>query len=214
MVARRAVQQGGAEQQYVAGVSGHDPRPRMFWLPRGLVDPGAAMRARNNLRGAVFRPVGIEEDQRGNRLRQFGSRAVAMQQLRASARARFAPLDLRQEERHAKDVIRRGKQRRQAAHVPHRGIEIEQSVAPVQPTRDRPFVVRQGAVLERGAEWLDPARRDDAARQQKAVVVESLCVLGVEPVDLRVPRRFVHDFDFTRWCGSAACIATGAWPAA
>jgi hypothetical protein len=115
-----------------------------------------------------------------------------MQELRASAGARLAPLDLRQEEREPQDIVRGGEQRRQAADMLHYGVEIEQGVAPILATRNRPLVGLQLAGFERGAEWLDPARRDEAAQQKKAVLIKAPGAFGVEPADLRMPQQIAH----------------------
>ena len=94
-----------------------------------------------------------------------------MEELCATAGTRLAPLDLRQEERLSQDMVGGGQQRRQAADILHCGVKIEQGVAPITATRDRPFVGRQVASLKRGAEWFDPTRWDCAAEQEEAFVV-------------------------------------------
>src|ERR1700733_9867020 len=131
------------------------------------------MRAGHDLRGAVFRSERVKEGQRRNRLGEAGIPVVAMQELRATAEPRLAPFDLCQEEWPLQDVVCGGKQRRQSANILHCRVEIKQGVAPIMATRGRPFVGWQRAGLKCGAEWLDPARRDDAAQQKKAFVVKT-----------------------------------------
>ena len=138
-IACRAVQQTGAEQQDIAGVPGHDRCLRTAQFRRQF-EPFAAMRSGHDPRGTVFRSEGVEEGQRGNRLWEAWIGTVAMQELRAAAGAGLAALDLRQKKRQLQDLVRGGKQRRQAANLLHCGIEIEQCVAPIIATRDRPFV--------------------------------------------------------------------------
>lgn len=110
--------------------------------------------------------------------------------------------------------MRGGKQRRQAANIPHCGVEIEQGVAPITATRDRPLLRRQVAGLKRGAEWLDPPRWDRTAQQEKTLVVQTTSIFGVEPADLRVQRMFAlcHYFsvqigDDTNRCNLTTFIA-------
>ena len=63
------------------------------------------MRAGRDPRGAVVGPERVEERERGNRLGELAVGTVSMQVLRAAARARFTPLDLRQEERLLQDMM-------------------------------------------------------------------------------------------------------------
>jgi hypothetical protein len=77
-----------------AGLAFHTDSPRIRWRILCF----AAMRARHELRGAVFRTERIEEGKRGDRIGEFAVGSVAMQFLRAAARTRFTPLDLRQED--------------------------------------------------------------------------------------------------------------------
>ena len=74
-----------------------------------------------------------------------------------------------------------GQHDRQAANLSHRRIEVEQGVAPVGATGNRPLFRRQRAGLEGVAKRTDPGRGNRATQQEIALVVEQPCVGGVEP---------------------------------
>jgi hypothetical protein len=104
-----------------------------------------------------------------------------MQFLRAAARTRFAPLDLRQEERLLQDMMHGSQHDRQAADLLHCRIEVEQGVAPIGATGNRPHVRGQRAGLEGVAKRPDPGCGNGGAQQQIALIVEQPPVFSVEP---------------------------------
>ncbi len=168
------MQEGGTEQQDIAGRAAHHRGLRML-LPRRHSEALAAMGAGHHLRATIVRPKWIEEGQRGHRPRQGDSRrhrdAAA---LGAAARTGRAPFHLCQEERLAQNVKRRGQQHRQAAQKLHGGIEIEQGMTPGR-FPAAPAIRSEGSAPASNAARSGsvPARRDGAAQQQIAFVVET-----------------------------------------
>ncbi len=187
-IAGRAMQQIDVEQQNVAGLAFHAPCQRIRWRVLCL----DAMGARHELRGAVLGPERIEERQGGNRFGELAVGSVAMQLLRAAARPRLTTLDLRQEERLLQDMMNGGQHDRQSANLLHRGIEVEQGMAPIAAAGNRPHLRRQSAGLEGVAKRPDPGLRDSAAQQEITLLVEMPCVPGVEPTDPGARQKLRH----------------------
>ena len=115
-----------------------------------------------------------------------------MQSLRAAARTRLTPLDLRQEKRLLQEVMNGGQHDRQAANLLHRRIEIEQGMAPIGATRNRPHLRGPRAGLEGVAKLPDPGLGDSAAQEEIALVVETPRVFGVEPTDPGARHNICH----------------------
>ncbi len=137
-------------------------------------------------------PNAVEKDKRGHRVGAVAVVAVAMQFLRAAAGTRFTPLDLRQKEWLLQEMMNGGQHDRQAADVLHRRIEVEQGMAPIGATGNRPHVRRPRAGLEGVAKRSDPGRWDSAAQQEIALVVEMPHVFGVEPTDPGARQKLRH----------------------
>jgi hypothetical protein len=212
-VARRAVHQIDVEQQDVAGLAAlRTLCQRIHWRMLGL----AAMRARHELGGAVPGPKRVEECQRGNRFGELAVGSVSTQILRAAARTRFAPLDLRHEERLSQDLINRRQHDRQAANLLRGRIKLEQGMAPIGATGNRPLFRRQRAGLEGVAKRPDPGRRNSAAQQEIALVVEQPRIFGVKPTEpgarqkLRDGYRLAQEVGLSRYAAIHQSLHDGA----
>ncbi|GGI33189.1 hypothetical protein GCM10010987_73140 [Bradyrhizobium guangdongense] len=135
----------------------------------------------NEARGAVVRPVGIEEDQGSD---GFGACTVAVQRLMAAARERLASLDLSQKDRTGQDVRSRRKQERQAAGSLDRWIEIDQRMPPAASAGRRPLVDGAYTGVEGGPQRIAPSRRHGTAEQEITVAGQCSGLIGRERIDL------------------------------